>query len=55
MSAATAPSVATIGATIETLPIRSAAYVELETDDVADAGQAEQRRASMARASRGLD
>ena len=27
MSAATAPSVATIGATIETLPIRSAAYV----------------------------
>ena len=27
MSAATAPSVATIGATIETLPIRRAAYV----------------------------
>ncbi len=27
MSAATAPSVATIGATIETLPIRNAAYV----------------------------
>ena len=27
ISAATAPSVATIGATIETLPMRSAAYV----------------------------
>ena len=27
MSAATAPSVATIGATIETLPMRNAAYV----------------------------
>ena len=39
ITAATAPSVATIGATIETLPIRSADVGQLEPDHVADAGQ----------------
>ena len=53
MSAATAPSVATIGATIETLPIRRAAYVQLEPDDVADPREPEQDERATARASPG--